>query len=80
MQDNPAPTTGRTRLGNPANGNLPRPQGACRVLMIGDLIGKPGRVAVENLLPELRERGGNRDSIAISHDVEPWALARVDDP
>ena len=27
--------------------NAPRPPGACRVLMIGDLIGKPGRVAVE---------------------------------
>ena len=42
---------GRTRLGNVANGNKPRPPGACRVLMIGDLIGKPGRVAVEQLLP-----------------------------
>ena len=42
---------GRTRLGNPPNGNAPRPPGACRVLMIGDLIGKPGRVAVEALLP-----------------------------
>ena len=58
MQENPGPTTGRTRLGNPANGNLPRPPGACRVLMIGDLIGKPGRVAVENLLPELRDERG----------------------
>ena len=58
MQANPGPTTGRTRLGNPANGNLPRPPGACRVLMIGDLIGKPGRVAVEGLLPELREERG----------------------
>jgi hypothetical protein len=27
---------------------------ACRILMIGDLIGKPGRLAVEALLPELR--------------------------
>jgi metallophosphoesterase (TIGR00282 family) len=27
---------------------------ACRILMIGDLIGKPGRQAVEALLPELR--------------------------
>src|SRR6476660_10532881 len=58
MQENPGPTTGRTRLGNPANGNLPRPPGACRALMIGDLIGKPGRVAVENLLPELRDVRG----------------------
>jgi metallophosphoesterase (TIGR00282 family) len=32
--------------------------GAVRVLMIGDVIGKPGRVAVEQLLPELRERRG----------------------
>ncbi|MFL5644524.1 MAG: TIGR00282 family metallophosphoesterase [Chloroflexota bacterium] len=58
MQENPGPTAGRTRLGNPANGNLPRPSGACRVLMIGDLIGKPGRVAIENLLPELRDERG----------------------
>jgi metallophosphoesterase (TIGR00282 family) len=49
---------GRTRLGNPANGNAPRPRGACRVLMIGDMIGKPGRAAVEQLLPELREERG----------------------
>ena len=35
---------GRTILGNPTNGNAPRPKGACRVLMIGDMIGKPGRV------------------------------------
>jgi metallophosphoesterase (TIGR00282 family) len=46
---------GRVRLGNPANGNAPRPPGACRVLMIGDVIGKPGRLAVEALLPALRE-------------------------
>lgn len=43
------------RLGNPANGNAPRPNGACRVLMIGDVIGKPGRLAVEALLPLLRD-------------------------
>ena len=49
---------GRTRLGNPTNGNLPRPPGACRVLMIGDLIGKPGRIAVEAILGELREERG----------------------
>ena len=42
-------------LGNPANGDAPRPNGACRVLMIGDIIGKPGRVAVEELLPGLRD-------------------------
>jgi hypothetical protein len=46
---------GRTRLGNPTNGNAPRPSGACRVLMIGDLIGKPGREAVEQILPALRD-------------------------
>jgi metallophosphoesterase (TIGR00282 family) len=49
---------GRTRLGNPANSDTPRPAGACRVLMIGDMIGKPGRVAVEQLLPELRDQRG----------------------
>jgi 2',3'-cyclic-nucleotide 2'-phosphodiesterase len=52
------PPTGLTRLGNPANGNAPRPHGACRVLLIGDLIGKPGRQAVEQLLPALREARG----------------------
>jgi 2',3'-cyclic-nucleotide 2'-phosphodiesterase len=46
---------GRSRLGNPPNGDAPKPRGACRVLMIGDMIGKPGRVAVEQLLPELRD-------------------------
>jgi metallophosphoesterase (TIGR00282 family) len=49
---------GRTRLGNPPNGDAPRPAGACRVLMLGDLIGKPGRVAIERCLPELREERG----------------------
>jgi metallophosphoesterase (TIGR00282 family) len=49
---------GRTRLGNPVNGDAPRPSGACRVLMIGDLIGKPGRVAIEQTLPGLREERG----------------------
>ena len=51
-------TIGRTRLGNPPNGNAPRPRGACRVLMIGDLIGKPGRHAIEQHLPALREERG----------------------
>ena len=46
---------GRVRLGNPANGDAPRPPGACRVLMIGDVIGKPGRLAVEALLPVIRD-------------------------
>jgi metallophosphoesterase (TIGR00282 family) len=49
---------GRTRLGNPPNGNAPRPPGACRLLLIGDVIGKPGRVAVEDLLPALRDERG----------------------
>ena len=46
---------GRVRLGNPANGGAPRPPGALRVVMIGDVIGKPGRLAVEALLPGIRE-------------------------
>jgi metallophosphoesterase (TIGR00282 family) len=46
---------GRVQLGNPTNGNAPRPRGACRVLMIGDVIGSPGRKAVEALLPALRD-------------------------
>jgi metallophosphoesterase (TIGR00282 family) len=49
---------GRTRPGNPPNGNVPRPVGAVRVLMIGDMIGKPGRMAVEQLLPEIRDERG----------------------
>jgi 2',3'-cyclic-nucleotide 2'-phosphodiesterase len=49
---------GRTRLGNPSNGDAPRPAGACRVLMIGDMIGKPGRLAVESILPTLRDERG----------------------
>jgi hypothetical protein len=52
------PSIGRTRLGHPPNADVPRPPGACRVLMIGDVIGKPGRQAIEGLLPGLRtERG-----------------------
>ena len=49
---------GRTRLGNVTNGDHPRPTGACRVLMLGDLIGKPGRIAVEHVLAELRQERG----------------------
>jgi 2',3'-cyclic-nucleotide 2'-phosphodiesterase len=49
---------GRTRPGNPPNGDAPRPPGALRVLMIGDMIGKPGREAVEQVLPGLREERG----------------------
>jgi metallophosphoesterase (TIGR00282 family) len=32
--------------------------GVVRVLMVGDLIGKPGRLAAERLIPELREARG----------------------
>ena len=45
----------------PARRPLPpsrRAGGRCRVLMIGDVIGKPGRVAVEQLLPRLRDERG----------------------
>jgi metallophosphoesterase (TIGR00282 family) len=45
-------------MGNPPNGDAPRPPGACRVLLIGDIIGKPGRLAVEQVLPGLREERG----------------------
>ena len=45
-------------MGNPPNGNAPRPPNACRILMIGDVIGKPGRLAIEALLPSLREERG----------------------
>jgi len=48
----------RAGLGNPPNGNAPRPPGACRILMIGDVIGKPGRVALERTLPGIRDERG----------------------
>jgi hypothetical protein len=48
----------RAGLGNPPNGDAPRPAGACRVLLIGDVIGKPGRVALERLLPGIRDERG----------------------
>jgi metallophosphoesterase (TIGR00282 family) len=48
----------RAGLGNPPNGDAPRPPGACRVLLIGDVIGKPGRVALEQVLPGLRDERG----------------------
>ena len=56
MPDSPGGSraAGRVQLGNPTNGNAPRPAGACRVLMIGDVIGKPGRLALEAILPDLR--------------------------
>ena len=53
-----SPTSDRAGLGNPPNGDAPRPPGACRVLMIGDIIGKPGRVAVESVLPGIRDERG----------------------
>ncbi len=49
---------GRVRLGNAVNGDAPRPPNSCRILMIGDVIGKPGRIALESLLPGLREERG----------------------
>ncbi len=58
MTDDGQTHAGRTRLGNPANGDAPRPAGACRVLMVGDLIGKPGRIALEQTLAGLREQRG----------------------
>ncbi len=48
----------RAGMGNPPNGNAPRPPGACRILMIGDIIGKPGRQAIEHALPGLRDERG----------------------
>ncbi len=54
----PDRSAGRVRLGNPANGAAPRPGGALRVVMIGDVIGKPGRLAVEAILPALRRERG----------------------
>jgi metallophosphoesterase (TIGR00282 family) len=48
----------RAGPGNPPNGDAPRPPGATRVLMIGDVIGKPGRLALERTLPGLRDERG----------------------
>jgi hypothetical protein len=45
----------RAGLGNPVNADMPRPPGACRILMIGDVIGKPGRVALEKELAGIRD-------------------------
>ncbi len=49
---------GRTRLGATPNTDPPRPAGACRVLLIGDIIGKPGRHAIERELAGLRDERG----------------------
>ncbi len=48
----------RAGLGNPPNADTPRPPGACRVLMIGDVIGKPGRVTLERHLGAIRDERG----------------------
>jgi hypothetical protein len=48
----------RAGLGHPPNEDVARPAGALRVLMIGDIIGKPGRVAIEQTLPALRDERG----------------------
>jgi 2',3'-cyclic-nucleotide 2'-phosphodiesterase len=53
-------TEGRSTAGVQAAERLPRPPekpatGTVRVLMVGDLIGKPGRTVAESLLPQLRE-------------------------
>jgi 2',3'-cyclic-nucleotide 2'-phosphodiesterase len=48
----------RSGLGNPPNGNAPRPAGACRILMIGDIIGKPGRLVIERELAAIRDERG----------------------
>jgi metallophosphoesterase (TIGR00282 family) len=44
----------RSGLGHPPNSDQPRPPGSVRVLMIGDVIGKPGRVAIEQVLADIR--------------------------
>ena len=48
----------RAGPGNAPNGDAQRPPGATRVLMIGDIIGKPGRLAVEQTLPGIRDERG----------------------
>ena len=45
-----------------ANGNAPRPAGACRVLMIGDLIGKPGRQRSSRCCPAFARSGASTSS------------------
>ena len=49
--------------------------GACRVLMIGDMIGKPGRVAVEQLLPGLRDERAASTSSRPTARTSPAAWA-----
>jgi 2',3'-cyclic-nucleotide 2'-phosphodiesterase len=53
-------SNGRAAAGVQAAERLPRPPeqpatGTVRVLMVGDLIGKPGRTVAERLLPQLRD-------------------------
>ncbi len=57
-ESNDQAPVGRVRLGNATNGNAPRPAGSCRVLLIGDVIGKPGRQTLEAILPDLRDERG----------------------
>jgi metallophosphoesterase (TIGR00282 family) len=42
-------------LGLTPDADPPKPVGSVRVLMVGDVIGKPGRVALERTLPALRD-------------------------
>ena len=77
------PPIGRTRLGNTPNGNMARPPGACRVLMIGDMIGKPGRIAVEETIGALREERGidfvtaNGENVAGGMGLTPATADRI---
>jgi metallophosphoesterase (TIGR00282 family) len=58
MDPDKAPAARDVGLGLAPDTDPPKPSGAVRVLMIGDVIGKPGRVAVEQTLADLRaERG-----------------------
>src|SRR4026208_856778 len=74
---------GRTRLGNPPNGDAPRPAGAFRVPPFGDLAGKPGRHAIEELLPALRQERGidfvtaNGENVAGGMGLTPSTAAAL---
>jgi 2',3'-cyclic-nucleotide 2'-phosphodiesterase len=58
IEHQPEDAARRAGLGRPLNDDTIRPTGALRVLMIGDIIGKPGRVAVEQTIPALRDARG----------------------
>jgi 2',3'-cyclic-nucleotide 2'-phosphodiesterase len=58
IERQPEDAARRAGLGRPLNDDTMRPTGALRVLMIGDIIGKPGRVAVEQTIPALRDARG----------------------